>query len=135
MLQERATSLVYSSGRASPCPVGWLGRGERPPPWPSQGLGSPKAGMVPLGPGTSQVAELDTAPPHRDKAKLFLYIIISLKLAQPPPRAGFSSAKPTWKFNLSGLPRNPILLPFPAQLECSKSWAKQEMEQPASQPF
>lgn len=68
--------------------------------------GHPHSGQarpgVPAGPSTTREAELDTAPPCRDQKKLFLYIIISPKVAQPPPRAAFSSAKPTCKFKLSG---------------------------------
>lgn len=66
---------------------------------------------VPAGPSTSREAELDTAPPCRDQNKLFLYIIISPKVAQPPPRAAFSSAKPTCKLKLSGTPSCSPLLP------------------------
>lgn len=89
---------------------------EQAPALAPAGRGHPHSGQagpgVPAGPSTSREAELDTAPLCRDQKKLFVYIIISPKVAQPPPRAAFSSAKPTCKFKLSGTPSCSPLLPI-----------------------
>lgn len=94
-----------------PLPTGWLGEGETPTV-AKPGSGVAKGWRGPVGSRHVLSGRAGRSSSLQGQAKLFLYIIISPKLAQPPPRAAFSSAKPTWKFELSGLPRTPSCSPL-----------------------